>query len=493
LPLEHIGKERESLTVNSEEYKKQFLKYLQARQYYNVKASSDVEGTFADVILTRKNEKREYWLEIKATEVSLGDGDFLNQLAKYLSAYLSIPTGRRFKLILACYKLIDRDLFKSVFEYLEDDDIEKLKRDILKNAEPHARTVIEDASSDEIREFFADTTVKEADMKALEFAEAKVSPRPPQKPSISETEYAASVIANYGDVSPLQERERLYLNLYSVELPSKLFVAKSVFATATEMYEDMHTTFPPHEFKDGEIFTFQQIDCENPLFSAILPSTVRYLETSEFTEDEKNLAILRIIVNRWIREKCEELNLQFDKRTKAFYYHRKLSEPGIVTAKWKPTVRTSTRELTRPMKSSDGKIKYWVHRGARVFATIFRGKLYVQIRPRFLFSWNGLILMEGEDADLKDRKFRKSIYNRNANQLYDVRFWFRHVFPESSDSGIISLTAYIDPKYSQSLKLTEQESIECQCRPNEDKTIDVEALDSINANSEQLSDYLEED
>ena len=211
MPLEHIGKQRESLTVNSEEYKKQFLRYLQGRQYYTVKTSSDVEGTFADVILTRKGERREYWLETKATEVSLSDEDFLKQLAKYLAAYLSITKEKRFKLILACYKLINRDFFKSVFEYLEDESIEKLVFEMQKVAESHDRKVIERTTSEEIKAFFEDTTVKEADLKSLEFAEAKLTPKAPQKPSVAEAEYAEAVMANFGDVSPIKEREKLIL------------------------------------------------------------------------------------------------------------------------------------------------------------------------------------------------------------------------------------------------------------------------------------------
>lgn len=495
LPLEHIGKQRESLTINSEEYKRQFLRYLQGRQYYSVKASSDVEGTFADVILTRKGETREYWLETKAAEVSLSDEDFLKQLAKYLAAYLSMAKERRFKLILACYKLVNREYFKSVFEYLEDESIERLVLEMQKYADPHDRKTIESAHSIEIRAFFEDTTVKEADLKSLDFAESKLAPKAPKRPSMAEAEYAEAVMTNFGDVSPLKERERLYLNLFSVELPAKMFAAKSVYATATEMYEDTKTAFPPHEFKDGEIFTFEELDLENPMFCAIIPGTIRTLDTSQFSKNEENMEVLKTIINRWIREICTKKNLNYDKRTGTYYYHRQLSGSGsgIVTAKWKPRVRTSVRELTRPMKSREGKVNYWVHRGAEIKATIFAGQLYVQIRPRFIFSWDGLTLMQGTDADLKDRKFRKSKYNRNLNQLYDVRFWCRHIFPESENPGVVGLAAYFDQKYAQLLKIIEQESIEAVCRPSHDKPIDVEALDSIDSNSEQLGDFIEED
>lgn len=83
MPIERIGKVRESLTVNSKEFKERFLRYLKGREYYSVKADSDVEGTLADLILTRKGEKREYWVEVKATAISLRNSKFLRQLAQF--------------------------------------------------------------------------------------------------------------------------------------------------------------------------------------------------------------------------------------------------------------------------------------------------------------------------------------------------------------------------------------------------------------------------
>ena len=111
MPFERLGKLRESLTINSEQYKKYVLRYLEARGYV-VKATSDVEATFADAILTRKGENRDYWLEIKDTTVSLADSDFLAQLADYLAAYLSRNKEKRFKMILACDKVVNISLFE---------------------------------------------------------------------------------------------------------------------------------------------------------------------------------------------------------------------------------------------------------------------------------------------------------------------------------------------------------------------------------------------
>ena len=44
------------------------------------------------------------------------------------------------------------------------------------------------------------------------------------------------------------------------------------------------------------------------------------------------------------------MGLKKDDRTFAFYYPRKFTEGGIVAASWKPKLKKSVRELTRPMK-----------------------------------------------------------------------------------------------------------------------------------------------
>lgn len=94
--------------------------------------------------------------------------------------------------------------------------------------------------------------------------------------------------------------------------------------------------------------------------------------------------------------------------------------------------------------------------------------------------------MEGVEADTKDRFFRKSIYNRNLNQLYDVRFWIRHVFPETENPEMIHLTEFTNDKQKNMLKIGEQLSVDCAYKPNIESETEVEELDMIESNTEQL-------
>jgi hypothetical protein len=266
MPLERMGKLRESLTVSSELYKKHVLRYLEGRGYY-VKASSDVEATFADAILNRKGEQREYWLEVKETSVSLSDSSFLEQLAKYLAEYLSRTSGNRFKMMLACYRIVDAPLFKKVFVKFESEAINDIITKMLELSDPDIRAVIDDASSEDIKRFFEDATIIEADLKDLEFAQEKIKPTPPTQPSLSEAEYASKVMAEFGDVSPLASPDKIFLNLFSLDIPSRIHFAKTSYRTVNDIFaEKPNTPFPAFDLDNGQICSFNEYVKENPPF-----------------------------------------------------------------------------------------------------------------------------------------------------------------------------------------------------------------------------------
>lgn len=431
MPLWRLGKLRESLTVSSETYKKQVLRYLAAKGYY-LNAGSDVEATFADSMLMKKGERREYWLEIKATDISLGDSAFISQLAKYLAAYLSRASRSRFRMIIACYKFTNLALFEKVYDRLDQEAITSLVGEMLEVSEPDDRSIIENANAKHIVRFFEDTIVIESDFRGLDIAQEKVKPAPPAKPNLSEAEYAAEVMTNFGDVSPLKGSDQLFLNLFKLDLPSRIHVARTTYTSVEDIFaEKQKVRFPFFDLEKGLILSFDEFKRNNPLSDFVLVNTISSFDLASFIKNENNVYIITKILNRWIRNRCRKKRLKFDERTRAYYYPRAIQGEGLVTAGWKPKLKFSIRELTKPMKS-EGRTNFWVHRAAQISATLFCGEFYVRIKPRFLFSSDGENLFEGTRSSRLDRKFRKSNYSRNINQLYDVRFWCQHVFPESA-------------------------------------------------------------
>lgn len=489
-----MGKLRESLTVSAELYKNHVLRYL-AQRHYSLKAGSDVEATLADSILTRIGENRDYWLEAKETAISLGDSSFLSQLAKYLSLYLSRTPKNRFKMIIACYRILNAPLFEKVYDKLDPESISTVVSKMVETSPPDINAVIADARIGDIKEFFEETTVIEADLKQLEIAQEKLKPISPTaqpRPSLPEAEYATKVQAEFGDIAPSKSSDEIFLNLFHLLVPSRIHIAKTLYRTGNDLFsEKPNTSFPAFDLDNGLMCTFNEYAKESPLSDFVILESHTSIELSKFVENEQNERIVIKILNRWIKQRCRKRGLLFDDRTKAYYYPKASNGDGLVTAKWKPKNKDSIRELTKPMKN-EGRINFWVHRAASISAKSFWGGYYIQIRPRFLFSTDGTNLLESDKTDRLDRDFRKSIYSRNLNQLYDVRFWHRHVFPETENLGTASLDKYLGFETKQSIKVLEQVKVEGECKPNIEVAEKAEELDKIEpAESEarNLDDY----
>lgn len=134
-------------------------------------------------------------------------------------------------------------------------------------------------------------------------------------------------------------------------------------------------------------------------------------------------------------------------------------------------------------------IRYWVHRASTIAAKKLWGKFYIQIRPRFLFSPDGLNLFDGEKIDRLDRSFRKSIYSRNMNQLYDVLFWFKYIFPEADTQGNLILDEYLGKPIEHMIRIKDQIYVTGEVKPNIEILEDIDKLEKIEAGEELTTLY----
>ena len=487
MPIWQIGKRREALTGNSEVYKKHIVRYLEKRGYY-LKASSDVEATFADCILSKKDEVREYWLEAKATKISLGESSFLMQLGKYLAAYVIRTPTNRFKMILVCYNIRNLRLFEQIFEKFESEAIKKIINDIIEVSQSNVRAIINKANPEDIRKFFEDTTVIVANPSELQIAEEKITPSVPTTPTLSDAEYATEILNGFGDVKPLQASDIIRLNLFDLSVPKKLYIGKTPYRTPKSIYDEKPgVPFPAFHLENGKLYSFCEMNKDAFLGKFVDFDSVVAVDVEEFDKDENNMRIVIRILNRWIRNECRRVGLWFDKRTRSYFFPKKVNDDSPITVVWTPRSRRSKRELTKPMMTN-GKINYWVHRAGEICARKFWGNYYIQIRPRWLFSSDGIYPFEGQRADRLDRAFRKSIYNRNLNQLYDVLFWYRCIFSETDVLGNLRLDNLTKARGKRLTKVVEQVKVESGRKPNVEVEEEVEKLDTIE--SQQVSVFV---
>jgi len=490
VPIWPVGRRREALTGNSEIYKRKIVQYLEKRGYY-LKASSDVEATFADCILTKKDETREYWLEAKATKISLREASFLSQLGKYLSLYLRKTPQNRFRMMIACYNVVDLSFFEEIFDKGGLEAIDEVISGIAEVSEPEERNLIKAADSQVIRGFFAETTVIIANPLELEIAVEKITPSAPATPSLSDAEYAAQVIDNFGDVEPLKGSDIVFLNLFRLDIPEKLYIAETPYLTPRSIFsEKPDVEFPAFRLEKGRIYSFRGMKEGSLLGEFVDPQSVSAVNLEEFDKDENNRRVTVRLLNIWISNRFRSMGLWSDDRTGAYYLPKKKPGYDPITVVWTPRSRRSAREMTKPIMT-DGKLNYWVHRAANVFAKKYWGDYYVQIRPRWLFSSDGRNPFGGERAASLDRAYRKSLYNRNPNKFYDVLFWYRYIFSEIDVEGTLKLDSFYEPTKEQVIKTDQQVTVQTNRRPNIEVEEEVELFDKIEpVRVRKLDEYL---
>ena len=138
----------------------------------------------------------------------------------------------------------------------------------------------------------------------------------------------------------------IYLNIFNLEIPPKVFLAKTSYKTSNDIFAEKPTvSFPAFDLSNNHIITFDSFTKDNPLSDFIDPENVMEVEFERFIESYDSAGIAVKILNRWIRGHCRKLGLIFDNRTKAYYYPKDANGEGLVNKTWKAPKKESTRSL----------------------------------------------------------------------------------------------------------------------------------------------------
>ena len=466
LPIVHLGKRREALLGSAELYKKTVVEYLESRGYY-VKMDSYVEGTLADCVLSRKSEAKEYWLETKATTISLHEAKFASELGKYLAAYLIRSPQNRFGMILALHDYRKKRTFESIYDEFNETNIEKLVEIIISAADEREKRTIREADFENIRRFFEETKVIRASLQGLQETIEKIHPKPPTTPKLTDARYAAEVLNRYRTNQPLEERDTLLSNLFALKLPENIYVAPTGFSSAGEIYKkNPEVIFPIFRLVGGTVYSFHPFSAESALGKALDAESVEKIELKEWdaTQDSRN--IILYLIYRRISKLCEEKDLSYDERAESYFFSDYTTRIYPMRIRWKKARRFNTRRVIIPVKKEEGSIYYYAHRAVEIPARKLWGEYFIQLIPRWIFSGDCFTPYSGDISDKLDRAYRKSNFTRNQNQVNDVLFWSWYLFSE----GTIPIESYLRPdtirSYSQTLNVGDQISVLSNVKPN---------------------------
>jgi len=459
LPILHLGKRRESLTGDGEAYKQRVLDYLRARDYY-IKQDSFVEGTFPDAILTKKNEEKEYWLESKATILSLSNSSFLNEFGDYLLKYLDRTKENKFTLIIALIDYRNPSLFESIFDDCDEVAILDFLESIGKKNVEFKETITK-YGFDEIKEFFESIDVIRSSYPQLIQTIDRLSPTPSKEPSLTEAEYASRILDNYTQNKPLIAPDTLCSNLLAVQIPDQISVAETKYREIKDIFENNpRVRFPLFRKVGQQIYSFSELN-EYPLNKIIFRDSIEKIDISEWDLYQDNRNIILYLIYRWLEDICDIKELEYNDRTKSYYFIRDKENEVKKSITWKPRNRTTSRDVVIPMRK-EGEINFWSHRATNISVLNYWGRYYIKINPRWLFSPDGLELYDGEITDRLDRAYRKSNFNRNLNQYNDFLFWKSYLF----SSGGSVLDQYTSNRFQYPIQIGKNLKIPVNVRPN---------------------------
>lgn len=238
--------------------------------------------------------------------------------------------------------------------------------------------------------------------------------------------------------------ERLYCNLLPIErLPKYVWtaaIAKSICRTRKDGSVTLPTKSdlrdymldqqalsktksiysPAFRMHGNQIYTFHDIE-ESPLAFIADGDSIEKIETIDLLRDEGTRNVTISLMNMAIMRHAQRVGLVADFTKHNRYFFEKHSNTGSVI-QWKPKVRLSKRQVVKPyVNKKDGRTLFWVHQAAYLKVIFLANKLYLQIRPTWVLTKDGIEILQGPKVSKVVNRYTGA--ERNLHVLYHVRFW----------------------------------------------------------------------
>ena len=482
MTIKRLKGRREALSANSELFKDKLIQYLEKRGFY-IQSSSDVESDLPDLVFSHKFEETSNWMEVKATSTSLKNKEFLSQLGQYLTEFLKRSPRNRFKFWLASYRLVSSKTFEEIFEDYNRKAIQSLVQKIAQNVDDSSRLILQNANINDIIDFFETAEIIEGEPFDLGISREKISPLAPDEPTLDDMQYAEKIRSNFDHVEPIIEEHLGYANLFPIILPEVFYVSMTPYSNPMQIYDQNYgIRFPPFIIKEKKLYTFDNVN-NSILRSYVNTHSSEEVKLSEWLEkDTLNVNSILDLVNKWINNQCRNEGMWVDKRTRTYFFPKPKGRIRALRKRWTtPKGVKRNRIMTNPY-IKDNILNFWAHKSVQVRARYYWDDFFIRINPRWLFSNDGLSILEGEKADKLDRNFRKSQFNRNKNLFYNTLIWYELLFkhtrrdtPNKLDSFFSLKFNPIEVKSCISFKLLRVPHSEI-----DEESLDIDSLDLIN-------------
>src|SRR3989344_2917640 len=365
--------EREATVHDSSSYGKKIIEFMELRDYSLVK-DSYTDGIFQDKVFRRPNfdGEKETYVEIKYTNLSLSDKDFLAGFGKYFIMYMESSTKFYFKLFA-------RNL-KNFTTWIKESLSEDLKNKF---------------NSFEMRDFKAFVGQIEIIKIGYEKLIQKITDLKENKKFNKNENYLTE------KQKLVYQKEKIFSNLVKVGTLPKIYVYN--------LSQGLEPTF--WNSKDiNKFITYKEKAISiNPLPNDIikkycLGNTPEYKDIDNMgLDDEERLNLRKRVTELFIISKGENTNYTFNRNFNCLYviYEKVTSSP----LKMKGKEGHKRRMVARPY-FKDKKLNFVTHRALKFRVTDFDGELFIIFNFFRLFTKDGREIIEGESAKRLNYGFR---------------------------------------------------------------------------------------
>lgn len=432
MPIEVLGKKRESLTFQSEAYKKLVREYLESEGYAS-RTDSFHEGHLADIILTHISEPdEELWVESKSTKISHNDEELKKELLKYLIESAKRDKKVRVRLFatgIAKQREFQKILTKKHGPSLIPEWISKT----ISEMKPDEQEELNAIGQDKIIDFFInnlDIKIAEPDWLRRVTSEREKSNR------LSTDRYVEDLFNRSKRLSePFNNPVELITSMIEIQHPDKIYRAVSPKYKSKKgvysYFKKSNQETPPFTFfpEKQQISSFCKFDDENPLTKIIDKKSISLVS---ITKDEVSQQNIHSILNIHLRRIFWKKGL-LRVPDKYIYYFPANEEDGEAVNREVKGVKGKGKVMVHVYrKKKDKKIHHVFHHAVEIMPQRLWGKTFLKLRPTKVFTSDGKTLVTGKKKRSLDEKYRNPLFNRNPAQLLDTSFW--HAFISSKDN-----------------------------------------------------------
>lgn len=430
MPINFLYGRRESLHGKAEVYKKSVRTYLESLGFSQT-TDSRIQGTFADMVFVNPHTDlgKKFLVESKAEEVSLKSKKLARELIEYfrLSQSISLQDEMKFKLFLqAVTKPEEWEKFfsENTNSQIVQDWCDWYNIKCLEEGEKE----LDESTIKKVSEFFAKTEVTIGP--AVDLEQAALENQSVSGLSITKMAKALLGIVNRRN-APVFTKSKLVMNIIPITVPKCYFSFKTNTRNKEEIYA-RNGGEPPFIFtREREIFTFADLDHENPL-SDYVKGEIATHNTKElqdlnprFSSDLVNIHIRRIFWKRGIYR---------DKFVNVYYFPiLDTSKDRLEISNEKGKSRWVVKKIIRKKDTpyhKKGETNFFFHRGVELKTPTYWGNSYVELIPRRYYTLDGATIIDGKIRDRIDRNFRNPNFDRSGTRLSLMRYW-RYLLFES--------------------------------------------------------------